>query len=67
MAGGDLMPVLSAFSPLVDHLGFPTVAAVWIALAFTGMGLVFLFWAQRMAGSGRAKGRSGAVLALTKS
>ncbi len=65
MAGGDLMPIPSAFSPLVNRLGFSTVAAVWIALAFTGMGLVFLFWARRMAGSGRHKGlRYGLALAL---
>ncbi len=65
MAAGDLMPMPSAFSPLVNHFGFSTVAAVWIALAFTGMGLVFLFWARRMAGSGRAKGlRYGRALAL---
>lgn len=64
-AGGDLMPMPSAFNPLVDRLGSSTVAAVWIALAFTGMGLVFLFWARRMAGSGRAKGlRYGLALGL---
>lgn len=56
MAGGDLMPMPSAFSPLVERLGFGVVVTVWIALAFTGMGLAFLFWARRMAGSGRAKG-----------
>lgn len=65
MAGGDLMPMPSAFSPLVERLGFSTVAAVWIGLAFTDMGLLFLFWARRMAGSGRAKGlRYGLALGL---
>lgn len=65
MAGGDLMPMPSAFSPLVDRLGFSMVAAVWIALAFTGMGLVFLFWARRMTGSGLTKGlRYGLALGL---
>lgn len=56
VAGGDLMPMPSAFSPLVERFGFGAVVAVWIALAFIGMGLVFLFWARRMAGGGRAKG-----------
>jgi len=56
MAAGDLMPMPSEFSALVDRIGFGAVAAIWIALAFTGMGLVFLLWARRMAGSGRAKG-----------
>ncbi len=56
MAGGDLMPMPSAFSPLVDRFGFGTVAAIWIALAFTGMGLVFLAWARRMAGRGWQNG-----------
>jgi len=65
MAGGDLMPMPSAFSPLVERVGFAAVVAVWIALAFTGMGLVVLFWARRMAGSGRAKGlRYGLALGL---
>ncbi|MFN4098451.1 MAG: hypothetical protein ACK4GT_01620 [Pararhodobacter sp.] len=65
MAGGDLMPMPSAFSPLVNRFGFGTVVMVWIMLAFTGMGLVFLFWARRMAGSGRAKGlRYGLALGL---
>jgi hypothetical protein len=65
MAGGDLMPMPSAFSPLVDRFGFGAVVAVWIALAFTGMGLAFLFWARRMAGSGWAKGlRYGLALGL---
>ena len=56
MAAGDLMPMPSEFSALVDRFGFGAVVMVWIALAFTGMGLVFLFWARRMAGGGRAKG-----------
>jgi hypothetical protein len=56
MAAGDLMPLPSEFSVLVERFGFAAVVMVWIALAFTGMGLVFLFWARRMAGSGRAKG-----------
>lgn len=65
MAGGDLMPMPSAFSPLVDRLGFGAVAAAWIALAFTGMGLTFLFWSRRMAGSGAHKGlRYGLALGL---
>ncbi|MCC5974902.1 MAG: hypothetical protein JJT81_12730 [Rubellimicrobium sp.] len=65
MAGGDLMPMPSEFTPLVDRFGFGSVVSVWIALAFTGMGLVFLFWARRMAGSGRTKGlRYGLALGL---
>lgn len=65
MAGGELMPMPSAFSPLVDRLGFSTVAALWIGVAFTGMGLLFLLWARRMAGNGRAKGlRYGLALGL---
>ena len=65
MAGGDLMPMPSAFSALVNRFGFGTVVMVWIALAFTGMGLLFLFWARRMTGSGRAKGlRYGLALGL---
>lgn len=65
MAGGDLMPMPSAFSALVNRFGFGAVVMVWIALAFTGMGLVFLLWARRMAGSGRAKGlRYGLALGL---
>jgi len=65
MAGGDLMPMPSAFGPLVNRFGFGAVVAVWIALAFTGMGVVFLLWARRMAGSGRAKGlRYGLALGL---
>jgi len=39
MAGGDLIPMPSAFSPLVDRFGFGAVVTVWIAQAFTGMGL----------------------------
>ena len=65
MAGGDLMPMPLSFGALVNQFGFGAVAAVWIALAFTGMGLVFLVWARRMAGSGRAKGlRYGLALGL---
>lgn len=65
MTGGDLMPMPSAFSPLVDRFGFGAVVTVWIALAFTGMALVFLFWARRMAGSGAQKGlRYGLALGL---
>ncbi|WFE75207.1 hypothetical protein [Roseinatronobacter sp. S2] len=65
MAGGDLIPMPSAFSPLVDRFGFSTVAAIWIALAFTSMGLLFLAWAWRMAGTGRQKGlRYGLALGL---
>lgn len=56
MAGGDLMPMPSEFGALVDRIGFGAVAAIWIALAFTGMGLLFLFWARRMVGGGLAKG-----------
>jgi len=65
MADDDLMPMPSAFSPLVDRFGFGVVVSVWIALAFTGMGLVFLFWARRMAGRGGQKGlRYGLALGL---
>lgn len=65
MAGGDLMPMPSAFSPLVERFGFGVVVTVWIALAFTGMGLAFLFWARRMGGSGARKGlRYGLALGL---
>ena len=65
MAGGNLMPMPSVFSALVNRFGFGAVVMVWIALAFTGMGLVFLVWAQRMAGSGRQKGlRYGLALGL---
>ncbi|MCC5988569.1 MAG: hypothetical protein JJT95_12875 [Pararhodobacter sp.] len=65
MAGGDLMPMPSEFSALVDRIGFGAVAAIWIAMAFAGMGLVFLFWARRMAGSGGVKGlRYGLALGL---
>lgn len=65
MAGGDLMPSPSEFSALVNRVGFGTVVMVWIALAFTGMGLLFLFWARRMAGGGLTKGlRYGLALGL---
>jgi hypothetical protein len=65
MAGGDLMPMPSVFSALVNRFGFGVVVMVWIALAFTGMGLVFLTWARRMTGSGRLKGlRYGLALGL---
>jgi hypothetical protein len=57
MAAGDLMPMPPVFSPLVDRLGFGVVVSAWIALAFSGVGLVFLFWARRMAGRGAQKGR----------
>ena len=39
MAAGDLMPMPSEFSALVDRFGFGAVVMVWIALAFTGWGL----------------------------
>lgn len=65
MAGGDLMPMPSVFSALVNRFGFGAVVMVWIALAFSGMGLVFLAWARRVAGSGRQKGlRYGLALGL---
>ncbi|MFN4128954.1 MAG: hypothetical protein ACK4GC_03945 [Paracoccaceae bacterium] len=65
MAGGDLMPMPPEFSALVNRFGFGAMVMVWIALAFTGMGLVFLFWARRMASSGRQKGlRYGLALGL---
>lgn len=65
MAGGDLMPMPTAFSVLVNRIGFGAVVALWIALAFTGMGLLFLVWARRMAGGGLAKGlRYGFALSL---
>ena len=65
MAMGDLMPLPSAFGPLVKRFGFGAVAAAKIALAFSGMGLAFLFWARRMAGSGWRKGlRYGLALGL---
>lgn len=65
MVGGDLMPMPSVFSPLVNQFGFSTLAAAWIALAFTGMGLAFLFWARHMVGSGWPKGvRYGLALGL---
>ena len=65
MAGSDLMPMLSVFSALVYWFGFGGVVMVWIALAFTGMGLVFLVWAPRMAGRGWQKGlRYGLALGL---
>jgi hypothetical protein len=65
MASGDLMPMPSAFSVLVNRVGFGAVVAVWIALAFIGMGLIFLGWAQRMSGRGWQKGlRYGLALAL---
>lgn len=65
MAAGDLMPLPPEFSALVNRFGFGPVVSVWIALAFTGMGLLFLFWARRMAGTGRNKGlRYGLALGL---
>lgn len=65
IAGGDLMPTPSVFSALVNRFGFGAVVAGWIALAFTGMGLVFLVWARRMVGSGWQKGlRYGLALGL---
>ena len=65
MAAGDLMPMPPEFGPLVDRFGFAPVVTVWIAMAFTGIGLTFLFWARRMAGPGRAKGlRYGPALGL---
>lgn len=56
MAAGHLMPMPPQFSVLVDRFGFSVVVTVWIALAFSAMGLLFLFWARRMAGSARKKG-----------
>ena len=56
MVAGGLMPMPSEFSALVNRFGFAPVVIVWIVLAFIGMGLVFLFWARRMAGKGLAKG-----------
>ncbi len=65
VAVGDLMPLPAEFSPLVERFGFNAVVLVWIALAFTGMGLAFLFWARRMTGSGLSKGlRYGLALGL---
>jgi len=65
MAAGDLMPMPPEFSALVNRFGFGPVVAVWVALAFIGMGLLFLFWAQRMSGKGWKKGlRYGFALGL---
>jgi len=62
MAGGDLMPMPSAFSPLVERFGFGVVVIIWIALAFSGMGLLFLFCSGR--GACRAPGgRRGCAMA----
>ena len=56
MAVGDLMPRPPEFGALVNRFGFAPVVMAWIAMAFVGMGLTFLFWARRMGGSGLAKG-----------
>lgn len=52
---GFLSP-LEAYSPLVERLGLGPVASAWVALAFTGLGLVFLRIERHMAGSGLSKG-----------
>ncbi len=52
---GFLSP-LEAYSPLVERLGLGPVASAWVALAFTGLGLVFLRIERHMAGSALSKG-----------
>jgi hypothetical protein len=65
MAVGDLTPGPPEFGALVNRFGFAPVVMAWIAMAFAGMGLTFLYWASRMGGSGLAKGlRYGLAIGL---
>jgi hypothetical protein len=56
MLTADFLSPLERYSLLVERFGLGPVAMVWVALAFTGLGLVFLRIERHMTGSAVGKG-----------
>lgn len=52
----DFLSPLERYGTLVERFGLELVATAWVALAFTGLGLVFLRIERHMAGRGLTKG-----------